>query len=152
MVKGMNYLPEWDVTKAFAAFKMPGFDVDALVAAQKRNFEAMTEASKLAVAGVQKVASLQAEILRASLEESAEATREVATSPNLEDKAAVQAAYAKGAFDKGLANARNVNDLVAKTSYDAFSVIAKRISESFDEYQSLVQNGVNGSAEAKVKK
>jgi len=149
MVKGMNYLPEWDVTKAFAAFKMPNVDVDALIAAQKRNFEAMTEASKLAVAGAQKVASLQAEILRESIEEGAEAAREVAAA-KLEDKAAAQASYAKEAFEKGLANVRSLNELWAKTSYDAFGVIAKRISESIDEFTSLT-NGADAATKAAKK-
>ena len=146
MVKGTNYLPDWDVTKAFTAFKVPGFDVEALIAAQKRNFEAVTEASKLAVAGAQKVASLQAEILRESLEETAEAAREVATAKP-EDKAAAQAAYAKDAFEKGLANVKSINDLMAKASYDAFGVIAKRISEGFDEFTTLVANGARVTVE-----
>ncbi len=149
MVKGMNYMPEWDVTKAFAAFKMPNVDVDALIAAQKRNFEAMTEASKLAVAGAQKVASLQAEILRESIEEGAEAAREVAAA-KLEDKAAAQASYAKEAFEKGFANVRSLNELGAKTSYDAFGVIAKRISESFDEFTAL-SNGADAATKAAKK-
>ncbi|HEY5608495.1 MAG TPA: phasin family protein [Alphaproteobacteria bacterium] len=146
MVKGTNYLPDWDVTKAFTAFKVPGFDVEALIAAQKRNFEAVTEASKLAVAGAQKVASLQAEILRESLEETAEAAREVATAKP-EDKAAAQAAYAKDAFEKGLANVKSINELMAKASYDAFGVIAKRISEGFDEFTTLVANGARVTVE-----
>jgi phasin family protein len=146
MVKGTNYLPDWDVTKAFTAFKVPGFDVEALIAAQKRNFEAVTEASKLAVAGAQKVASLQAEILRESLEETAEAAREVATAKP-EDKAAAQAAYAKDAFEKGLANVKSINELMAKASYDAFGVIAKRISEGFDEFTTLVANGARVAGE-----
>ena len=149
MVKGMSYMPEWDVTKAFAAFKMPHVDVDALIAAQKRNFEAMTEAGKLAVAGAQKVASLQAEILRESIEEGAEAAREVAAA-KLEDKAAAQASYAKEAFEKGLANVRSLNELWAKASYDAFGVIAKRISESFDEFTSL-SNGADAATKAAKK-
>jgi len=146
MVKGTNYLPDWDVAKAFTAFKVPGFDVEALIAAQKRNFEAVTEASKLAVAGAQKVASLQAEILRESLEETAEAAREVATAKP-EDKAAAQAAYAKDAFEKGLANVKSINELMAKASYDAFGGIAKRISEGFDEFTTLVANGARVTVE-----
>lgn len=151
MVKGTSYMPEWDVTKTFAAFKMPTVDVDALIAAQKRNLEAVTEASKLAVVGAQKVASLQAEILRETLEEGAEAAREVAAAKP-EDKAAAQAAYAKEAFDKSFASVKNLNDLVAKTSYDAFGVIAKRISESFNEFAAIVANGATVETTAKTKK
>src|SRR3546814_7135371 len=50
-------------------FKLPNVDVDAVVAAQKKNIEALTSANQLAVEGMQAIAKRQAEILRQTVEE-----------------------------------------------------------------------------------
>ena len=48
-----------DVGKAFAGFTFPGLDVESLVAAQRKNIEAFTQANQLAVEGAQAVARRQ---------------------------------------------------------------------------------------------
>ena len=42
----------FDVAKAFGDFRLPGIDVDAIVAAQRKNFEALTQANQFAVEGL----------------------------------------------------------------------------------------------------
>ena len=155
MVKTQSFFPEFDITKALAGFKLPQFDIEALVAAQQRNFEAVAEAGKLAVAGAQALASIQAEIVRETFEQMSEAARDVASAEKIEDKAAKQASFAKDALKKSVQNVRSVNDIVAKTSNEALSVLSKRFSESVDEIASLVAasaNGVNGAQGTKSKK
>jgi phasin family protein len=50
-----------------------------------------------------------------------------------EERLAKNADVAKQTFEKGLADARELSELTAKASTDVFSVIARRVSESFDE-------------------
>jgi hypothetical protein len=38
----------FDVTKVFGEFRLPGIDVDAVVAAHRKNVDALTQANKLA--------------------------------------------------------------------------------------------------------
>jgi phasin family protein len=40
---------------------------------------------------------------------------------------------ARQAFEQGVANARELTELATKANTDVFSVIARRVSESFDE-------------------
>ena len=54
---------ENDFSKMFSEFKIPGFDMQALVATQRRNIEAVTAANQLAVEGVQAVMRRQTEII-----------------------------------------------------------------------------------------
>ena len=53
---------KFDVQKAFADFKVPGVDMEALLTAQKKNIAALTEANQHAVAGVQALAQRQVAI------------------------------------------------------------------------------------------
>lgn len=46
---------------------------------------------------------------------------------------------AKHAFEKGLANARELNELTVKASTDVFDIITRRVSESFDEMRSYAK-------------
>ena len=122
-----------DVTKAFGDFRLPGLDVQAIVATQRKNLEALTQASQLAIEGVRAVAQRQAEIAQQAFAD-ASALFHAWTQPGApEDRLAKNADVAKQAFEKGLADVRELGELTAKASTDVCSVIARRVSESFDE-------------------
>jgi phasin family protein len=123
----------FDVTKAFGEFRLPGLDVEAIVATQRKNLEALTEANKLAIEGVRALAQRQAEIAQQAFAD-ASALFHAWTQPGApEDRLAKNADVAKQAFEKGLADARELSELTAKASTDVVSVITRRVSESFDE-------------------
>ena len=61
--------PEWDFSKAWADMKVPNVDVDALIAAQHKNIEAVNMASKAVVDGWQAFAKKQAELWQAAVED-----------------------------------------------------------------------------------
>jgi phasin family protein len=119
--------------KAFGDFRVPGIDVDALVAAQRKNFEALRQANQVAVEGLQAVAKRQAEIVQQTIEEASTLVRDWTQRGAPEERLANSVEAAKEAFEKGLANFRELNDLTAKASTDTFSVIARRVSEGLDE-------------------
>jgi phasin family protein len=123
----------FDVTKAFGDFRLPGLDVDAVVATQRKNLAALTQANQLAVEGVRALAERQAEIAQQAVEEASALFREWTQPGAPEDRLAKNIDVAKQAFEKGLANARELNELTTKASTDVFSVIARRVSEAFDE-------------------
>ena len=124
---------DMDVGKAFAGFTFPGFDVESLVAAQRRNLEALTQANQLAVEGVQAVARRQVEIARQAVDEASAAMREWTQPGAPEERMAKNAELAKQAFEKGIANARELAELVTKANTEAFNVINKRVAESLEE-------------------
>lgn len=122
-----------DPSKLMGDFKVPGVDVNAVVASQRRNLEALGEANKLALEGMQAVAKRQTEIFRQVMEEASQAMREIMTAGSPEDKAGRQAELVKDAFTRAIANMRELAEMVAKSQGEAFDVINKRVSESLDE-------------------
>lgn len=122
-----------DVTKFLGDYKVPGVDVDSLLASQRKNIEAITAANQLAVEGLQAVIRRQAEILRQSLEESSALMSDLMAAGSPEDKAAKQTDLVKAAFEKALANSRELAELVAKSNTEAAEILSKRFSESLDE-------------------
>lgn len=136
-------LPELDIVKAWSAFKMPGFDVEAIVAYQKRNIEVLTEANRLLVEGTQAVAKRQAEMVNAGLERTVKAAQDLVAAPKPVDKAAKQVAFAQDALQLGLSNARELSEMIARTATAAVELCGRRYTESFDEAQKLFPNGLN---------
>ncbi len=122
-----------DLGKAFAGFTFPGFDVESMVAAQRRNLEALTQANQLAVESVQAVARRQVEIARQAVDEASAVLREWTQPGAPEERLAKNAELAKQAFDKGVANARELAELVTTANREAFNVINKRVAESLEE-------------------
>jgi phasin family protein len=123
----------FDVTKAFGDFRLPGLDVEAIVATQRKNLEALTEANQLAVEGVRALAQRQAEIAQQAFAEASALFRAWTQPGAPEERLAKNADVAKQAFEKGFADVRELGELTAKASTDVFSVMARRVSESFDE-------------------
>ena len=54
-------------------------------------------------------------------------------SGSMEDRVAKHAEFSKSAMEKGMSNVRDISDMVAKANSDAFGVLSRRMSESFDE-------------------
>ncbi|WP_207461099.1 phasin family protein [Azospirillum sp. SYSU D00513] len=135
---GNPFLDNMDFTKLLGDFKAPGVDVESIVASQRRNIEALTAANQLAMEGLQAVMRRQAEIVRASLEEAGGYVNQIATAGTPEEKAAKQAELIKLAFEKSLANARELAELVAKSNSEAADVLSRRVSESLDEVRTAI--------------
>ena len=130
---------ETDFTKIFAEFKIPGFDMQSLVATQRRNIEAVNTANQLAVEGIQAVLRRQTEIMKSMVEESSSVLREMMAQGAPEQKIAQQTELVKTAFEKALANLRELTEMVAKSNTEAADVLTKRIGESLTELKSSLQ-------------
>jgi phasin family protein len=130
---------ENDFTKMFSEFKIPGFDMQSLVATQRRNIEAVQTANQLAVEGVQAVLRRQTEIMKSMVEESSTVLRDLMAQGAPEAKIAQQTELVKTAFEKALANLRELTEMVAKSNTEAADVLTKRIGESLTELKGSMQ-------------
>jgi phasin family protein len=139
MVNGKNPFFDMDMTKALADFRVPGVDVDAVVATQRKNIEALTQANQLAIEGVQAIARRQVEIARQALEEFSSMVKEFTQPVSPEERIAKQAEYSKAALEKSVNNARELTEMVTKANAEAFAVLNKRVSESFDEVRDFAK-------------
>lgn len=125
---------KFDFTKAADQFKFPGLDAQALVDYQKRNLEAVASANKIALEGAQAVMRRQAEILRQAVEEASKAFSELNAAGTPQDKIVKQAELAKGAYEAGLANLRELSAMASKSNGEAADLLSNRVSESFGEF------------------
>jgi len=122
-----------EVSKFLKTYKLPGVDVDSIVASQKKNVEALTGANRVVFEGLQAVARRQAEILQETMNEASKAVDALSKAGSPQEIAAKQAELAKLAFERALANARELAELVAKSNQEATNTINARISASLDE-------------------
>lgn len=113
--------------------KLPGVEVNDILASQKKNIEAFTKAMHAATEGAGMVARRQAEILRSALEQTMEMIRELTVAGNPKETAAKQVELVKKAFETATANARALAEAVETSNKEAFEVIRRRTSETLDE-------------------
>ncbi len=139
---GKHTFLDMDVGKAFAGFSFPGLDIESIVAAQRKNLEALTQANQLAVEGVQAVARRQVELARQAVDEASSLVRDWSQPGAPEERIAKSAEFAKTAFEKGVANARELAELVTKANTEAFNVIQKRVAEGFEEMREFAKQKV----------
>jgi phasin family protein len=135
MTKMMSDMKMPDMSKMFGDFKMPNVDADAFMASQRKNMDAVTQANKLAAEGFQAVAKRQAEIFKETMEHAQSAMKGMMGGGASPDPSK-QAELAKTAFEKALANMRELAELTAKANSEAFDIINKRVVESLEEIKS----------------
>jgi len=126
-----------EFSKMLKQYKLPGIDVDSVVASQKKNLEALTSANRVAFEGLQAVAKRQAEILQETMNEASKAVDSMSKAGSPPEIAAKQAELAKGAFERALGNMKELADMVAKSNQEATSTINTRISATLDEIKEL---------------
>jgi len=142
MTKLMSDFDMTKLTDQFQQFmqqyKLPGVDVDALMAGQRKNMEALTNANRVAFEGVQAVARRQSEILKETMDEATKAVEAISKSGSPPEAAAKQAEVAKDAFERALANMRELAEMVAKSQEEASTHVHARVSQSLDEFKNQV--------------
>jgi phasin family protein len=123
----------------FADMKMPGMpDTTALMEAHKRNIEVMSAANKIALEGAQAVAKRHMEIMQQTMAELTETLRSLTTAGTPQDKAAKQTELLKQAYERAVANTKELADLIQHANGEALSMLNKRFVESMDEAKTLL--------------
>ena len=146
-----NGFPAWgaDVTKIYADFdptkfadtfmkgmKTPSFeplDVNAALDTQRKNLEALNQASHTALEGAQAVAQKQAELFKAAFDQLTTVADTLGKATSPQDLAATQADLCKAAFESALASTKKVTDVMTKANDATAKVISSRISAAFEE-------------------
>jgi phasin family protein len=126
-----------ELTSKLKDYRLPGIEVDAVMAGQRKNVEALTNASRAAFEGAQALAKRQAEILQETLNQTADSFRMLAEAGSPPEVAAKQAELAKEAFEKALGNMRELAEMVTKSQQGAMDAISGRISQSLDEIKDM---------------
>ena len=139
MAKKPETMFDMDITKVMSEFKLPQVDVEALVAAQRKNIETLSTANKLALEGMQAVAKRNMEIMQQTLADLTDAMKAIAAADAPQAKAAKQAELMKATYEKGMQNIRELQDMIQKMSGDTVGVLNRRVSEALDEVKTMME-------------
>ncbi len=144
-------MPEWgagampgadEFKKLLEGLKVPNApNADALMRAHQRNMEALSAANRIALEGAQAVAKRHMEIMQQTMAELTETLKALASSEAPQEKAAKQAELLKSAYEKAVANTRELGDLIQRANGEALSALNHRVSEAIDEMKALIKPG-----------
>ncbi len=122
--------------RAYNGLPFSGPGVETMFASQRRNVEAITQANRLALDGVQAVWRRQLDFIQEAVE--GLTTHVVGLAPPsgpLNEKFAKHAEYSMQAVEKNLANARELTEIAAKATCDAVNIVNQRFCEGLGELQ-----------------
>lgn len=150
MAKNPTKLPAgWpgaeEFQKLLGQMKTPGLpDAEVLMRAHQRNLDALTAANRIALEGAQAVAKRNIEIMQQTMAELTTSLQALAGSKAPQDKAAHQAELLKAAYERAVANSREVGDLIQRSSGEALGALNARVTEAIEELTQLVGTARKG--------
>jgi phasin family protein len=136
-VPGFDKLPAFDA--ASLTFTLPGFDVNTVVDIQRRNFEALTAANQTVVQGLQTVAQRQGEIARQSVKQFQDLLSVKPSSASVTETLVKQIDAVKTSYEKTVADARELGDIVVKIGSEAADILSRRVVASLDEVKAAAR-------------
>src|SRR3954464_1860221 len=134
---GFDKLPAFDAASFTQASKLPGFDVNTVVDIQRRNVEALTAANQTLVQGLQTVVQRQGEIARQSVKQ---VQALLSVKPGSVTETLVQQIdLTKTSYEKTVADARELGDIIAKVGTEAADILSRRVVASLDEVKAAAR-------------
>lgn len=110
--KAFNPFGDSNFTNLLGDLKIPGVDLAAIVDSQRKNIDALTAANRAAIERMEAFAKRQSEILTETMQKAAAAVQQLATVGTPQEMVAKQTELAAHAFEKALANMREVAETI----------------------------------------
>ena len=128
-----------EFTKMFSTMKLPaGPGMEDLLAVQKRNMDALSAANRIALEGAQTVAKRHMEIMQQTMAELGDTMRALSSADSPQDKAATQAELLKKAYERAVANTKEMSDLIQRANGEAVDQLNQRFTEAMEEMKALM--------------
>ena len=138
----MNLVPGKS-TAMSASLKFPFmFDMATLLAAQRRNIEAITVANRVVVEGAQAVARRNFEIMQRTIDGISERVLTTANPECPRDRAMRQVETAIKTYEDTTATMRELGEMIQHANTEAMEVLTRRFTEAADEVKSLARCAV----------
>ncbi len=135
-----------DVTKGseellniMARLNVPGINMDAVVASQRENLEALSASNRAALAGMKAVGEWQVKILQETMQGLTTAISNLTKGGSPQEIAAAEAELARKAFETAVGEMRELAEIVGKANQQASEAIAKRIPASLNEIREVLK-------------
>jgi phasin family protein len=130
---------------ALAPMKFPFmFDMMALLAAQRRNIEAVAAANRILREGAQAVARQNLAAMQQAIDRLPDRVQMMCTPDCPRERAMRQTETAITAYEDATATVRVLGETIQRANTEAMEVLAVRVSEAADEVKSLARGAVRG--------
>ncbi len=106
--------------------------------AYRRNIEVLSAANRVALEGAQAVARRHMEIMQQTMAEMTETMTALSASTSPQAKAAKQAELLKRAYERAVANTKELSDLIQHANGEALSLLNGRFLEAVEEMKTLI--------------
>lgn len=113
--------------------KLPGMDVDSILAHHRRNFEALERSARVLVEGGSSVASRQHELMKRTLEQVAENARSFQPTLDPSDAFRRQTDLARKTFEAAIENVEDLSEILSKSGSESFSILRRRMEAAIQE-------------------
>jgi phasin family protein len=124
--------PFGDVAKMMEQFKVPGVDMSAIVEARRKDIEALTEANKAAFEAMQALAARQTDMMTEAFQGMQAAAKGMLGGSGMPDPVK-QTEVMRRAFEKTLADMKELADMARQAQADAMARITERVTEQMHD-------------------
>ena len=131
--------PFGNLDELLKQFKMPGVDVNAIIESRRKDMDALIAANQATAAAMQQVAQKQTEILTQALQAAQESAQALAKGVGGAIDPMKQADLTRKAYEKALADMKEVGEIAQKAQTTAMSGITARAQQSVQELTKLMQ-------------
>jgi phasin family protein len=128
----------FDFTSMLQNFKMPGVDIDGLMAAQQKNIDAINAANRATWEGMQSLAQRQSEVLQATMAAATASLQSLSDVKSPEELTKKQAEMMRTAFEQALGNMREMADMLTASNKEAFAVMSQRVESGMEELKQMM--------------
>lgn len=129
-----------DIRGVLDQLKLPGIDIQAIIAGRRQDIEAVADANKKAFEGMKALVQRQTEMLKEAVAEWRAAVKDI-TDTDRGDKAAKSAELARRALDKAIANMRELAEMAIKSQSDAWESVGKRFQDNVADLKKVLGRG-----------
>ncbi|MER8368095.1 TIGR01841 family phasin [Mesorhizobium sp. M1378] len=113
--------------------KLPNVDVEAILAHNRKNLEALEKSARASAAGASALLSRQREMLQDTLREITDMAQNYRAPGNPQEMMQKQAAFARRSFETALKNAGEMAELARASGTESIEILRSRIKEAMEE-------------------
>jgi hypothetical protein len=131
--------PFGNLDELLKQFKVPGVDVSAIIESRRKDMDAVIAANQATAAAMQQVAKKQTEILTQALQAAQNNALQLAKGVGGVVDPMKQAELTRKAYEKALADIKEVGEIAQKAQTAAMTGITARAQQSAQELTKLMQ-------------
>lgn len=127
-----------ELTKMIEQFKLPGVDTAEVVAARRKDIDALVEANRAAYEGMRALSNKQAEMLKQAMQDIQAAVTGAADGVGVGDPVK-QAELARKAYEKVVGDMKDLAEIARKAQADAMASITQRSAQHLEEVKRMMK-------------